>query len=263
MLELKTSTEIEAMRVTGAFIADLLDDLTRLAKPGVNLLDLEHRARRLIDDRGAQSCYWDYSPSFGRGPFRNVICLSVNDAVLHGLPHDYVLRDSDLLTMDIAVSINGWVADSARSIIVGTPRPEDERLIEATERALVAGIAVARAGNRLGDISAAIGAVAADYGYPVNTEFGGHGLGRTMHEDPHVSNTGRAGRGLKLKPGLTLALEPWLARTTDQIVYDDDGWTIRSADGSRTAHSEHTIAITDGEPLVLTQQTVSTEHIPG
>ncbi|WP_207840290.1 type I methionyl aminopeptidase [Williamsia soli] len=262
MLELKTPTEIEAMRVTGAFIADLLDDLTLQAKPGVNLLDLEHRARRLIDDRGAQSCYWDYSPSFGRGPFRNVICLSVNDAVLHGLPHDYVLRDSDLLTMDIAVSINGWVADSARSIIVGTPRPEDERLIEATERALVAGIAAARAGNRLGDISAAIGAVAADYGYPVNTEFGGHGLGRTMHEDPHVSNTGRAGRGLKLKPGLTLALEPWLARTTDKIVYDEDGWTIRSADGSRTAHSEHTIAITDGEPLVLTRQTVSTESVP-
>lgn len=262
MLELKTPTEIEAMRVTGAFIADLLDDLTHRAEPGVNLLDLEHRARRLIDDRGAQSCYWDYSPSFGRGPFRNVICLSVNDAVLHGLPHDYVLRDSDLLTMDIAVSINGWVADSARSIIVGTPRPEDERLIEATERALVAGISAARAGNRLGDISAAIGAVAADYGYPVNTEFGGHGLGRTMHEDPHVPNTGRAGRGLKLKPGLTLALEPWLARTTDRIVYDDDGWTIRSADGSRTAHSEHTIAITDGEPLVLTQQSVSTTSVP-
>lgn len=246
------------MRVTGEFIAGLLDDLTRLAKPGVNLLDLEHRARRLIEDRGAQSCYWDYSPSFGRGPFRNVICLSVNDAVLHGLPHDYVLRDSDLLTMDIAVSIDGWVADSARSIIVGTPRPEDERLIEATERALAAGIAASVSGNRLGDISAAIGSVAADYGYPVNTEFGGHGLGRTMHEDPHVSNTGRAGRGLKLKPGLTLALEPWLARTTDKIVYDDDGWTIRSADGSRTAHSEHTIAITEGEPLVLTQSVTTT-----
>jgi methionyl aminopeptidase len=253
VLELKTAQEIEAMRVTGSFIAGLLDDLAHRAKPGVNLLDLEHRARELIAERGAQSCYWDYAPSFGRGPFRNVICLSVNDAVLHGLPHDYVLRDADLLTMDIAVSIDGWVADSARSLIVGTPRPEDERLIEATEQALAAGIAVALPGNRLGDISAAIGAVAADYGYPVNTEFGGHGLGRTMHEDPHVSNTGRAGRGLRLKPGLTLALEPWLAQSTDKIVYDPDGWTIRSADGSRTAHSEHTIAITDGEPLVLTR----------
>ena len=241
------------MRVTGAFIAELLADLAARAKPGVNLLDLEHRARHLIEERGAVSCYWDYSPSFGRGPFRNVICLSVNDAVLHGLPHDYVLQDGDLLTMDIAVSIDGWVADSARSLIVGVPRAEDQRLIEATERALTAAIAVARPGNRLGDISAAIGAVAADYGYPVNTEFGGHGLGRTMHEDPHIPNIGRAGRGMKLRRGLTLAIEPWFALTTDKIIFDDDGWTIRSADGSRTAHSEHTIAVTDGDALVLTR----------
>ncbi|WP_043824077.1 type I methionyl aminopeptidase [Rhodococcus opacus] len=254
MLELKTPREIEAMRTTGAFIAELLDDLQSRAAVGVNLLDLEHRARHLIKDRGAVSCYWDYAPSFGRGPFHNVICLSVNDAVLHGLPHDYTLRDGDLLSMDIAVSIDGWVADSARSLIVGTPHAGDQRLIEATERALDAGIDAARPGRRLGDISAAIGAVATDYGFPVNTEFGGHGLGRTMHEDPHVSNQGRAGRGLVLRPGLTLALEPWFARGTDKIVYDPDGWTIRSADGSRTAHSEHTIAITDGDPLVLTRR---------
>jgi len=254
VLELKTRQEIEAMRNTGAFIAGLLDDLQSRAGVGTNLLDLEHRARQLIDERGAVSCYWDYAPSFGRGPFRNVICLSVNDAVLHGLPHDYALRDGDLLSMDIAVSIDGWVADSARSLIIGTPRAEDQRIIEATERALAAGIEAARPGNRLGDVSAAIGAVADQYGYPVNTDFGGHGLGRTMHEDPHVSNRGRAGRGLVLRPGLTLALAPWFAQGTDKIVYDRDGWTIRSADGSRTAHSEHTIAVTDGEPLVLTRQ---------
>ena len=254
MLELKTRSEIAAMDVTGTFVAELLDDLAGRARPGVNLLDLEGRARELIAERGAVSCYLDYAPSFGRGPFRNVICLSVNDAVLHGLPHDYVLRDGDLLSMDIAVSIDGWVADSARSIIVGAERPEDRRLVEATEVALAAGIAAALPGNRLGDISAAIGAVAHDYGYPVNTEFGGHGLGRTMHEDPHVPNTGRAGRGLVLRPGLTLALEPWLAAGTDRIVYDPDGWTIRSADGSRTAHSEHTIAVTEDAPLVLTSR---------
>ncbi len=143
--------------------------------------------------------------------------------------------------------------DSARSLIIGTSRAADRHLIESTERALAAGIDAARPGNRLGDISAAIGAVSADYGYPVNTEFGGHGLGRTRHEDPHVPNQGRAGRGLRLRPGLTLALEPWFASSTDSIVYDPDGWTIRSADGSRTAHSEHTIAITDDEPLILTR----------
>ena len=254
MLELKTPREVEAMRTTGAFIADLLEDLHSRAAVGVNLLDLEYRARQLIEDRGAVSCYWDYAPSFGRGPFRNVICLSVNDAVLHGLPHDYALCDGDLLSMDIAVSIDGWVADSARSLIVGTPRPQDQRVVEATERALEAGIAAALPGGRLGDISAAIGAVADAYGYPVNVEFGGHGLGRTMHEDPHVSNRGRAGRGLVLRPGLTLALEPWFAQGTNKIVYDRDGWTIRSADGSRTAHSEHTIAVTGGSPLVLTRR---------
>ncbi|MEV4161996.1 type I methionyl aminopeptidase [Nonomuraea dietziae] len=254
MIELKTPAEIQRMHVAGRFVAEVLSEVGRLADVGVNLLDLERHVRGMIERRGAESSYWDYAPSFGRGPFRNVICLSVNDAVLHGLPHDYALRDGDVLSADLAVSVDGWVADSARTVVVGTAAEEDLRIIRATEEALEAAIEVARPGNRLGDISAAIGSVARDYGYPVNTEFGGHGIGRTMHEGPHVSNTGRAGRGLTLRPGLTLALEPWFARTTDRIVYDADGWTIRSADGSRTAHSEHTVAITEDAPLVLTRR---------
>jgi methionyl aminopeptidase len=252
VIELKTPAEIERMRVTGGFIADVLAELGGIADVGVNVLDLEHHVRDRIRQRGAKSCYWDYAPSFGNGPFRNVICLSVNDAVLHGLPHDYVLRDGDVLSMDLAVGIDGWVADAARTVIVGTPAEEDVRLVRATEEALEAAIATATPGHRLGDVSAAIEAVATGYGYPVNTEFGGHGLGRTMHEDPHVPNKGRAGRGLKLRAGMTLAFEPWFARTTDRIVFDEDGWTIRSADGSRTAHTEHTVAITDDGPRVLT-----------
>ncbi len=252
MIELKSPAEIERMHATGRFVARTLSELAELADVGVNLLDLEHHVRRRIRERGARSCYWDYAPSFGNGPFRNVVCLSVNDAVLHGLPHDYALRDGDVLTSDLAVAIDGWVADAARTVVVGTPADDDLRLIRATEEALAAGIQAARPGNRLGDVSAAIEAVAAGHGYPVNTEFGGHGLGRTMHEDPHVPNRGRAGRGLKLRAGMTLALEPWFARTTDRIVVDPDGWTIRSADGSRTAHSEHTVAITGDGPLVLT-----------
>ena len=254
MIELKEPAEIARMAVTGQFVGELLAELAGLTDVGVNLMDLEHHARGRIKERGAESSYWDYAPSFGNGPFHNVLCLSVNDAVLHGLPHSYRLRDGDLLSIDMAVAIDGWVADSAVSVIAGTPDPADLRLIEATEVALEAAIAAAQPGNRMGDISAAIGAVAREYGYPVNLEFGGHGVGRTMHEAPHVSNDGRAGRGIRLQPGLTIALEPWLCATTDKIKFDKDGWTIRSADGSRTAHSEHTIAITATGPQVLTRR---------
>lgn len=254
MIELKTPAEIDRMHTTGRFVAQVLTELADRAQVGVNLLELEEHARAMIRDRGAVSCYWDYSPSFGRGPFRNVVCLSVNDAVLHGLPHDHVLRDGDVLSIDFAVTVDGWAADSARTVVVGTPREEDLRLVRASEEALEAAIDAARAGNRLGDVSAAIGGVARAYGYPVNLEFGGHAIGRTMHEDLHVPNDGRAGRGLRLRPGLTLALEPWFTRTTDRILHDPDGWTIRSADGSQTTHSEHTVAVTEEGPRVLTRR---------
>jgi methionyl aminopeptidase len=253
VIERKTDAEIDKMAVTGHFVAQTLATLSREAQPGVNLLDLEHHARELVAERGATSCYWDYAPSFGRGPFRNVICLSVNDAVLHGIPRDHVLRDGDVLALDFAVSIDGWVADSAVTVIVGDGAdPADEALVESTRRALKAGIAAAVPGGRLGDISAAIGTVADAAGYRVNTEFGGHGLGRTMHEDPHISNRGRAGRGLLLQTGMTFALEPWWARGSERLTLDADGWTLRSADGSNTAHSEHTIAITAHGPRILT-----------
>jgi methionyl aminopeptidase len=254
VIELKTADEIDKMAVTGEFVAETLAILSTEAQPGVNVMELEHHARALISERGATSCYWDYAPSFGRGPFRNVICLSVNDAVLHGMPRDYVLRDGDVLSLDFAVSIDGWVADSAVTVIVGdTADTADRALIDSTRTALNAGIAAAVPGGRLGDISAAIGEVATEAGYRVNAEFGGHGLGRTMHEDPHVPNRGRRGRGLLLRAGMTLALEPWWARGSDRLTIDADGWTLRSADGSRTAHSEHTIAITERGPRILTQ----------
>src|SRR3981189_2158043 len=144
MIELKTAGEINKMAVTGDFVAETLATLSIAAQPGVNLMQLEHHARALITDRGAKSCYWDYAPSFGRGPFRNVICLSVNDAVLHGIPRDYLLRDGDVLSLDFAVSIDGWVADSARTVVVGTAAEADLRIIRATEEALEAAIEVAR-----------------------------------------------------------------------------------------------------------------------
>jgi methionyl aminopeptidase len=251
-IELRTPKQIDEMRPAGQFVASVLTALREAADVGVNLLDLDALAHEMIKERGAESCYIDYHPSFGAMPFGKVLCTSVNDAVLHGLPFDYDLQDGDLVSFDFAVSIDGWVGDSALSLVVGTARDEDLKLIETTERALEAAIAVARPGKRIGDISAAIGAVARDAGYSVNTQFGGHGVGRTMHGDPHVPNDGRAGRGFPLKPGLVIAIEPWLLETTDKIYTDRDGWTLRSADGSRGAHMEHTVAITDDGPLVLT-----------
>lgn len=252
MIELRTPTEIDQMRPAGRFVADALTALVAAAKVGVNLLALDALAATLIRRAGATSCYVDYHPSFGAMPFGKVLCTSVNDAALHGLPHDYTLQDGDVVSLDFAASVNGWVADSAVSVIVGTPRPADVALIATTERALAAGIAAARVGARIGDVSAAIGEVCHAAGYSVNVDFGGHGVGRTMHGDPHIPNDGRPGRGLPLRAGLVFAIEPWVMQTTDRIFTDPDGWTLRSLDGSRAAHSEHTIAVTDDGPLVLT-----------
>lgn len=252
MIELRTLTEIDEMRPAGRFVASVLTAVRDATTVGSNLLELDALAHQMIRDAGATSCYIDYHPSFGGSPFGKVLCTSINDAVLHGLPHDYTVADGDIVSIDFAANVDGWVCDSAISFIVGTPDPEDKRIIRATEEALAAGIAVATVGNAIGDISAAIGDVAESYGYGVNLDFGGHGVGREMHGDPHVPNDGRAGRGYKLREGLVIAVEPWFMRTTDEIFTDPDGWTLRSVDGSRGAHSEHTIAITADGPVVLT-----------
>ncbi|TDQ53230.1 type I methionyl aminopeptidase [Actinorugispora endophytica] len=253
MIEILKPAELARAKEAGALVADILQTLRERSTVGTNLLDIDRWAEAMIVEAGAQSCYVDYEPSFGRGPFGHYICTAVNDAVLHGLPYDYTLADGDLLTLDLAVSKNGIAADSAISFIVGdTKPPESVALINATERALAAGIAAAGPGARVGDVSHAIGTVLSAAGYPINTEFGGHGIGSTMHQDPHVSNTGQPGRGYKLRPGLLLALEPWVMADTAKLVTDADGWTLRSATGCRTAHSEHTIAITGDGAEILT-----------
>jgi methionyl aminopeptidase len=253
MIEILDPTDLPRAREAGALVADILQTLKSRSAVGTNLLDIDRWAQTMIVEAGALSCYVDYEPSFGRGPFGHYICTSVNDAVLHGLPHDYRLADGDLLSLDLAVSKGGVVADSAISFIVGDSKPaESVALISATERALAAGIAAARPGARIGDLSHAIGSTLSEAGYSINTEFGGHGVGSTMHQDPHISNAGRPGRGYKLRPGLLLALEPWVMADTAELVTDADGWTLRSATGCRTAHSEHTIAITGDGAEILT-----------
>ncbi|HUC22110.1 MAG TPA: type I methionyl aminopeptidase [Streptosporangiaceae bacterium] len=253
MVELKSPAEIEAMRAAGRVVATALLQMRKQAAVGVSLLELDEVARAVLAEHGATSPFLHYQPSFAHSPFPAVICASVNDAALHGIPGPYRLADGDLLSIDFGATLDGWTGDSAISLTVGTPRPADLRLIDTAEQALAAGIAKAVPGGRLGDVSAAIGAVARKAGYGLHTDFGGHGVGHTMHESPSVPNDGKPGRGMKLEPGLVIAIEPWfMAGGQDSYRIDPDGWTLRSGDGSRAAHVEHTVAITADGPRILT-----------
>ena len=241
------------MRSAGRVVATALLQMRKQAAVGVSLLELDEVARAVLAEHGATSPFLHYQPSFAHTPFPAVICASVNDAALHGIPGSYRLADGDLLSIDFGATLNGWTGDAAISLTVGTPRAEDLRLIDTAERALAAGIAKAVPGGRLGDVSAAIAAVARKARYGLHTDFGGHGVGHTMHESPSVPNDGKPGRGMKLEAGLVIAIEPWfMAGGKDSYRVDPDGWTLRSGDGSRAAHVEHTVAITANGPRILT-----------
>jgi methionyl aminopeptidase len=253
VVEFKTPGEIQAMRASGRVVAQILAAVRAQAKAGTRLAELDDAAREVLAQADATSPFLGYRPSFAPVPFPAVICTSVNDAALHGIPGRYRLTDGDLLSVDCGAVLDGWAADAAISFTIGPPRPADARLIATTEAALQAGIATAVPGARIGDISAAIGAAGRAGGYGICTDFGGHGVGRAMHEDPHIPNEGPPGRGRKLTPGLVIAIEPWfLAGGKDSYRIDDDGWTIRSGDGSRAAHAEHTVAVTEDGPQILT-----------
>lgn len=253
MVEIKTPGEIQAMRAAGKVVAAALAATREAAAPGVTLKELDDIAHEVIRQAGATSPFLGYKPAFAPVPFPAVICASLNDQALHGIPDSRRLADGDLLSVDCGAVLNGWAADAAISFTIGTARPADISLIDTARAALDAGIRAAVPGNRVGDISAAIGRVGRAGGYGINIDFGGHGVGHTMHEDPSVPNEGRPGRGFKLRPGIVIAIEPWfMAGGDDGYVIDDDGWTIRSADGSRAAHVEHTVAVTPDGPLILT-----------
>ncbi len=253
MPELKTEAELAVMREAGQIVAAALDAVRRRATVGVTLRELDEVAATVIAARGAQPLFLNYHPRWAPTPFPGVICASLNDVVVHGIPSEQRLADGDLVSIDCGARFDGWCGDSAISFVVGEPAPRDLELIETTERALEAGIAAVRPGNTMGDVGAAIGAVARDAGYGLLADHGGHGIGRRMHEDPSVPNEGRAGRGMKLEPGLVLALEPMLvAGGHDEYRIDEDGWAVLTRDGSRAAHAEHTVAVTATGPRVLT-----------
>ncbi|MFE9631929.1 type I methionyl aminopeptidase [Streptomyces sp. NPDC006463] len=253
MVELKTDESIDEMRATGRVVAQALAAVRESARVGVALLDLDRVARDVLREAGATSPFLGYRPKFAPVPFPAVICTSVNDAIVHGIPGTYRLRDGDLVSVDCGAVLGGWAGDAAVSFTVGRPRPADLRLIATAEAALAAGIAAAVPGNRIGDIAHAVGTVCRAAGYGIPDGFGGHGVGRHMHEDPGVPNEGPPGRGMKLRPGMVLAIEPMLtAGGTDDYSCDGDGWTLRTVDGSRAAHAEHTVAITADGPRILT-----------
>lgn len=253
MVELKTESEIQGMRAVGRVVADALTAARDHAHVGVSLRELDAVAARTIADAGAQPLFLDYHPDWAPFPFPGVICASVNDAVVHGIPSDYRLRDGDLVSIDCGAKLHGWCGDSAISFLVGAADPADESLVAATDEALRRGIDAARVGGRLGDIGAAIGTFARSRGFGLLADHGGHGIGRVMHESPDVLNEARAGRGMRLRAGLVLAIEPMLiADGSDDYRHGSDGWTLHTVTGARAAHSEHTVAITDDGPVVLT-----------
>ncbi|WP_411072623.1 type I methionyl aminopeptidase [Streptomyces sp. cmx-4-25] len=253
MVEIKTNESLAAMRESGRVVARALAAVREMAAPGVRLTELDRVAREVLAEAGADSPFLGYRPEWAPVPFPAVVCVSVNDAIVHGVPDDTRLAPGDLVSADCGALLGGWAGDSAVSFTVGRARPEDARLIATAEEALEAGIAAAVVGNRIGDVAHAIGRVCRAAGYGIPDGFGGHGIGRTMHEDPGVPNEGRPGRGMKLRHGMTLAIEPMLiGGGTDDYYTARDGWTMRTVDGSRAAHAEHTVAITDDGPRVLT-----------
>jgi methionyl aminopeptidase len=241
------------MREAGRVVARTLAAVAAAATAGTRLRDLDALAAELIAAAGARPSFLGYHPDWAPTPYPGVLCLSVNQAVVHGIPDERVLADGDLLSIDCGAYIDGYHGDAAVTIGIGDIDPEGQRLIGTTEQALAAGIAAARPGAKMGDISYAVESTARAGGYGLPRGLGGHGIGTAMHEDPHVPNTGRPGRGLTLQEGLVIAIEPMLiegGRDAGRTL--DDGWTVVTTDGSRAAHAEHTIAITADGPVILT-----------
>lgn len=253
-MTIKTPAEIEKMRQAGRIVEEVLLLMRQLVKPGVSTAELDAAAADLIKSRGAIASFLHY-----RG-YPSSICASVNEQVVHGIPGERKLLDGDIISVDVGAFFNGWHGDAARTYFVGDVKPEIKRLVRVTRECFYEGLRFVRPGYRIGDISAAVQAHAQIYGYGVVRELVGHGIGRNMHEPPDVPNFGAAGRGLRLKAGMTIAIEPMINLGGAAVRVLADGWTVVAKDGLPSAHYENTVAVTDGEPLLLTKS--QEEHGP-
>lgn len=247
---IKSESELDVMRQAGRINAEVRALLRAAVKPGVSGLDLDRLAKEAIAERDAKPTFVGYAPG-GKPPYPGAICFSVNEQLVHGIPSKYELQEGDIVSIDLGVTYRGYVSDAAFTAAVGDVSEEACALMRATEEALALGIEAARIGNHIGDLSYAIGRRAGSYG--IIAEYGGHGVGRRMHEEPHIPNKGRPGTGHKLKTGMVLALEPMFAIGHPATIEEADRWTVRMRDGSLSAHFEETVAITEAGPEVLTR----------
>ena len=246
MIIRKSPREIEKIAAAGELVAETIAYVGSLVVPGVTTAELDTAAGSFVRERGG------VPTSMGYKGYPAAICISPNEVVVHGIPDAYEVAEGDLVTIDVGVTLDGYIADSAYTFGVGDIEPESQRLLDGAQDALDAGIEQARIGNRVGDISHAIQTVVEDAGFSVVRSLVGHGVGRHYHEDPHIPNFGEPGRGPQLSEGMTIAIEPMITAGSADVVVDDDRWTIRTADGSQSAHFEHTVAITSDGPRILT-----------
>lgn len=254
MITIKSRREFAKMQKAGAAVAAVHEAVREAARPGVTLLELEDIGASVIAEHGCTSSFLNY-----HGTYPATLCLSPNDVIVHGIPNDYRLRPGDILSVDAGAIFEGFHGDAAFTMPIGEVSDEARRLIEVTEEGMWAGISQVRKGNRLGDIGAAISAVGEANGFGIVEEYVGHGIGREMHEEPQVPNYGTPGAGLKLRTGMAVCIEPMFNIGSRETKVDGDGWTVRTKDGSLSAHWEHTVALTPDGPMVFT---ASTEPIP-
>ncbi len=252
MSKIKTKQELENLRESGKRLARVLREVAKAVKPGVSTKELDHLSEKLIREGGDIPPFKDYVPYGAKYPYPACICVSANDEIVHGIPGERILKEGDIVGLDLGLSHNGMITDAAVSVPVGKVDARLTRLLDKTKEALWAGIRAAKGGKRIGDIGAAIESVADREGFGIVRELGGHGVGHHVHEEPYVPNYGKRGTGPILKPGMVLALEPMFNLGRDTVRMMPDGYTIITEDGSYSAHFEHTIIITEGEPEVVT-----------